>query len=373
MPRPDDAPAAVGTRPLASHVKLYHQARTAHLERATGSPHVTVLYARRRYDFDESTAAGVDARQASDREAARLLAGAPPQVLELTEPAYLPGVRRAALALAAVEVRSLGRRGVRPRVVCYAIANSDPRREWQAHGLRGRAGRALSIGLSRWVHSRVDRIAFGTSAAEDLYGDLYRRTPRRQRRMLVPALPAACTCAQGEPPRPLSLLFLGAFATRKGFVELLEAWPAVSSAVPGATLTLVGMGELAAQARELAAADDRVELVEDPPRPTIHAVLRRSSVLVLPSRPSATWREQVGLPIVEGLQHGCTVVTSEQTGLAEWLLAHGHHVAPSSTGAAGLAAALGAALLRPRDREAVLADLPDRDGRSAAEEWMFGP
>jgi hypothetical protein len=292
-PRPDDdrrAPAPVVNRPLGSHVKLYHQVRTAHLERATGDAHVTVLYAGRRYDFDQSTADGVDARPASDREAARLLAGDVPSVLELTEPAYLPGIRRAALALAAVEMRSLWHRGTRPRVVAYAIANSDPRREWPAHGLRGRAGRALSIGLSHWVLSRCDRIAFGTSAAQDLYSELYRRPPRRQRRLLVPALPAACTCGGQETVRPGSLLFLGAFARRKGFVELLSAWPAVSSAVPGATLTLVGMGEMAEDARRLADEDARVELLEDPPRSSIHAVLRRSSVLALPSRPSATWR-----------------------------------------------------------------------------------
>jgi glycosyltransferase involved in cell wall biosynthesis len=91
---------------------------------------------------------------------------------------------------------------------------------------------------------------------------------------------------------------------------------------------------------------------------------------VLPSQPSATWREQVGLPIVEGLSYGCTIVTTTETGLAGWLSEHGHRVVAADADDGELAAAVAAALLNPV--EDVVASLPDHDGRLAADAWMFG-
>ena len=68
-----------------------------------------------------------------------------------------------------------------------------------------------------------------------------------------------------------------------------------------ATLALLGKGALEQEARALSVAQPSVTLEVDPPRPRIHSVLDDSRVLVLWSQPSPTWREQVGLPIVEGL------------------------------------------------------------------------
>jgi glycosyltransferase involved in cell wall biosynthesis len=98
----------------------------------------------------------------------------------------------------------------------------------------------------------------------------------------------------------------------------------------------------------------------------------------LASQPTAGWREQVGLPIVEGLAHGCRVVTTDQTGLAGWLREHadrGHRVVPAGGSGADLAAAVLAALTTPTGDGpgSVLADLPVRDGRLAADDWLFEP
>ena len=94
---------------------------------------------------------------------------------------------------------------------------------------------------------------------------------------------------------------------------------------------------------------------------------------VLLSQPTPTWREQVGLPVVEGLAHGCTVVTTTETGLAGWLAAHGHEVLPPGAPDGEVAAAVDRALGRRRPAGDVLADLPAADGRLAADRWMFGP
>lgn len=362
---------ASGARLTARRVKLYHQARTVHLERALGAPDVTVLYAVQRYDFDPDLARRTDVRRLADGAAALLVARSRPDVLEVTEPAYLPGVRRAALAVAALRVATTLRRRPRPVVVTYAIANSDPRREWVPRGPRQRLSRTVSIALSRWLYARCDRVAFGTSAAEDLYRRLY-GAPGRQERAVIPALPAPCTCDDRPVRRAGSLVFVGAFVERKGFPVLLKAWTTVAASLPDATLHLVGTGRLVTSARALAAADEHVVLDEDPPRDMIHQALRTAAVLVLPSAPMPTWREQIGLPILEGLQHGCTVVTTAETGLADWLREHGHVVLDSGVGADALATALVAALSSPLDPSAVLADLPDRDGRQAAEDWLHG-
>ena len=49
----------------------------------------------------------------------------------------------------------------------------------------------------------------------------------------------------------------------------------------------------------------------------MHAALARAAVVVLPSRRTDGWREQVGLSLVEGAAHGCRLVTTTETGLAD--------------------------------------------------------
>jgi glycosyltransferase involved in cell wall biosynthesis len=58
------------------------------------------------------------------------------------------------------------------------------------------------------------------------------------------------------------------------------------------------------------------------PRSEVHELLRSGAVVVMPSVRLRRWREQIGLPLVEGLAHGCRVVTTTETGLAEDLRTH---------------------------------------------------
>ncbi|OIQ95606.1 glycosyl transferases group 1 [mine drainage metagenome] len=358
-------------KPVHDRVRLYHQARTAHLERGLAGRQTTLLYESRRYDFDTALADQVDARQVGALAAARLLWSSAVEVVEITEPAYLPGVRRAFVALLTVRVKGLLRRGRRPVVATYAIGNSDPRREFTPHGVKQHLSSWLNWQLSRRTMRWVDRIAFGTPAAEDLYRFLYGVPRRRQEQRLVPALPTPCTCDPTAQKVPGSVAYVGAFVERKGLRLLVDAWPDVTQHVPHATLALVGKGPLLAVAQALAAHDPQVRTVEDPPRSDIHAVLSRASVLVLASQPTPRWREQVGLPIVEGLQHGCTVVTTDETGLAPWLRAQGHTVIPGSSDAGTLAKHLIAAIRAPLPPASVLSSLPRDDGRLVADEWLL--
>ena len=377
------ARAAGQARPgrcVHSHVRLYESLRTAHLERAHELSAASIVYGRRRYDFDENLATGLDLIQANLAKTARVLWKSRVSAIEVNEPLMSDGLRRGAVAIATLRLRHPL---ARPLVVSYAIENRYP-----GHGapagrsplrrLRARLRRSLELALRGYVWRHLDRVAFGTSAARDLYrqvfGDLEppgRRGRRAPATTLVPALPKPCSCGPVDPKEPLSALFLGALTERKGFAEVLAAWPAIAARQPGAHLAIVGKGPMFAEAQTLAQRPD-VTLTVDPPRDEIHAQLRRSGVLVLPSRPTATWREQVGLPIVEGLAHGCTVVTTTETGLAPWLAQRGHHTL-SSPSVDEVAEAITRSLRSPRPPAEVRYDLPGEDGRLAADRWLFAP
>lgn len=369
--------------PLLDRVRVYESVRTAHLERAATLRAASILYRVRRYDFDAELADGLPLVPAGPLRTVRLLWGADPRELEVNEPLMLSAVPTAALAVATVRLRDQFRRAdarTRTRVVTYAIGNADPFVQFAPTSLKSRVRRTAERRLARWVWARLDVVVFGTDGSRDIYQRLLGTTTARQ--LTVPALPAPCTCAMMERPtagayrsaaaRAGRVLFLGALAERKGIDLLLHAWPEVRRQRPDARLRIVGKGALQGAVEAAAAADPTIEVLIDPPRALIHEELAGAAVLVLPSQPTRTWREQVGLPIVEALAHGTRVVTTTETGLADWLGAHGHRVVDGHADAAELAAATVAALAVGPDPDEVRATLPARDGRLAADDVMFG-
>ncbi|MDE9364323.1 glycosyltransferase [Luteipulveratus sp. YIM 133132] len=357
-------------RALHPHLRVYQQVRNAHLERAHASAPASLVYADRRYDFDDSLADGLDLHRARTLRTAALVAASPVRTLEVNEPAMRLGLVRAASAVAAARATAAVRR--RPvRVVTYAIGNLD---EWQipADRVRARVRRRAERVLSRWVAGRLDRIAYGTDGARRLYDELYGDRIEQADAVVVPALPERCGCLDRPGPArdPERVLFVGALQERKGVLHLLAAWPQVVRERPGARLTVIGTGELESHVREVTDGLQGACLVVDPPRAVIHDALREATVVVLLSQRTPTWREQVGLPIVEGLAHGCTVVTTGETGLAEWLAAHGHSVIPAGVPSDVVAGAVLDALGAARPPATVLRDLPAEDGRRAADAWL---
>ncbi|MFD2026424.1 glycosyltransferase family 4 protein [Promicromonospora aerolata] len=352
-------------------VRIYQTLRTAHLERALELPPADILYRQTRYDFDAGLVAQVRPQQVGDLRCAWLVARRGYETVEINEPAAVDCVRRSAAVLAALLVGDLVRRR-RTRVVTYAIGNIDPHALPKPASWWPRLGRRLDLVLARWVWQRVDRVVFGTQTARQVYGTVFGIAERRRLHWItIEALPAVCDCPADGGKAPGRLLFLGDLSQRKGFDSVLTAWSAVRRRVPEALLTVVGRGALLDDAYAAARADDRVRVIADPPRDVVHAELRRASVVVLPSRRQDAWREQVGLPIVEGLAHGCTVVTTDETGIADWLSRNGHGVVPAGSVAELLAPVLAEAATRPLDAGAVRASLPHRDSRLEADAWLF--
>jgi glycosyltransferase involved in cell wall biosynthesis len=352
-----------------TRARLYQTVRTAHLERAHELAPATIVFGSRRYDFDADLTSGLELIQAGPVRAALLLATSEVTELEINEPLMRSSARATALALAALRLRELFG-GPPTKVVAYAIGNDDPTRG--SLTLRERLSARLDLALMRFVWRRVDRIAYGTHVARATYQRILGSPPTRQAETLIEALPAACSCVESSGPRdPGRVVFLGAFVERKGLPLVLEAWPFVRAALPGARLTILGKGRLQALAERAGLADGSIDLVIDPPRTEIHRRLAESRVLVLPSQPSPHWREQLGLPIVEGLSHGCSVVTTTETGLATWLHDHGHEVVDTPTREEALAEAVVRAISSGPEHGDVAASLPPVDGRLAADEWMF--
>lgn len=351
------------------HVRLYDQVRSVHLERARELDPAAIVYRVKRYDFDPSLATGIELEQAGTLGAARIAMRSRITRVEVDEPLYLDSLPRTAAVLAVLGVKHLFG-APRAEVASYAIENLDPFAE-RPPRLRSRIRRGLERMLSSYVWHRLDTVVYGTTGARDLYGETFARRPHRQ--LTVEALPSPCPCAEGPTTLrdPDAVVFLGSFSPRKGFGDVLEAWPAIRSRRPQATLTLIGSGGMLEQAQAAAAADPSIRLLVDPPREVIHGELRRAHVLVLPSRRIGGWREQIGLPLVEALAHGCEVVTTSETGIAEFLIDTGHLVLPGDADSARIADGVDAALGRYRTAEEIRAALPPVDGRIAAGRALF--
>lgn len=354
-----------------AHVQLYDVARTAHFERIvrSGAP-ITVLYSERRYDFDAALAARVGARRAGVVGAFWYTLRHDIDVLEIAEPLLVRAAPRSFAAILGARLRA-ARRRTDVAVVAYAIENKDPREGISTLPWRARLRLRLQQLFVRRVWNSLDRVAFGTSQSQKLYARILGGGRATQR--LIPALPVADAAAAGATTREPIVTFLGEFSERKGFPLLLEAWPSVKAAHPGARLILIGKGDGATSARELGDRDATVQVEIDPPRTRIFDLLGETKVLALPSQPRPRWREQVGLPIVEGLGKGCLVVTTAETGLAEWLEDHGHAIVAPSGDVDALSRALTASLRDDRSPADVLRDLPESDGRAEAERWIVDP
>lgn len=348
-------------------LKLYDEVRTAHLERIT-EPRTTILFRRHRYDFDEALARGIDLQQAGAGGTLLWALRNPVDAIEVSEPFVVGTATRSLAAIIGNRARSLMRRERRARIVSYGIESLHPADAAPHLPIKARIRDGALALLVPMVWRGIDRFALGTDLAQEVYRRSF--TGRWPEHRVIPALPVARAGVDVAQTRASTMVFLGDFSQRKGFPDLLAAWPQIKERVPEARLTIIGKGIGEPDALALAQSDPSVRVIVSPPREEIFTALAESRVVVLPSRRTPLWREQVGLPIVEGLSCGCAVVATSETGLAHWLGEHQHWVVPPGNLAALCAAAV-AALESERGPAEIIADLPAIDGRAAAEAWLF--
>ena len=357
-------------------IRFYPEARTAHLERAVGMAPAMTLYLHRRGDFDETLAdQRPDFQQVRFIKLLARLVSAPPRVLEVPEPMWF---RYAPLVIIVLWVLRLFRPGSarKTRVVTYVIENSPierrprplarfPRRIWL---IAARILVALQV-------RHLDRVVFGTAGAREAL--MAAVSEPQQRRLAsvsrtVEAIPAVCECTRNAPTERDrdSVLFLGALEHRKGVDVLLQAWPSVRELVPTGRLTIAGDGPMDELVTGATREDPSITYMQGAPRSQIHEMLRSAQVVVLLSQPAGRWREQVGLPIIEGVAHGCKIVTTEETGMAQWLRSQAQSVIPAPTDPSVAARAIVDALQDPNGGSEY--HLPRVDGRLEADAWLIG-
>ncbi|MEH0825335.1 MULTISPECIES: glycosyltransferase [unclassified Micromonospora] len=349
-------------------IQVFEQARTAHLDRLALLPNTQLFFRHRSFDFDEAQASKVDATQMSRTAMIWRLAQSTPEVIEVNEPMFLRAWPTIIAAYCGALLASLRSRR-RVRIVCYAIENGDAEASFARHFRIAHVISRLLFRLAvNGLVSRVDGMAFGTEGAAANYS---RFVASRHRLSLATFSPLEPACSCDDSIESHGVLFVGALEQRKGVAELMAAWESVTGDLPGVTLTVVGKGQMEDVITEWIRTQPSARLVVDLERSDLHHAYRSARVLVLPSLRTPHWREQVGLPIVEALAHGCEIVTTDETGLADWLDRHGHRVVPSELPVGALSAAIREAWRSARPRSEILSSLPERDGRNLAAEWLF--
>ena len=296
--------------PQPTYVLYTPVLRSSHLERLEARPGFRLLASGRHPDCDDALlrAAPFPVVHGDPAALEDDLRAAPPDVLEITEPlwtAQWPASLRLADAVP------------QARLVTYAIEVLPPATAPPA--------------------DRLSAVAFGAQAAREAYDVSYPGAgwastvveERRDRcRDCFPALPD--DRVPDEVAAERELVFAAEFSERKAIDLLMAAWE--RAAPPGWRLRLLGWGPRTDQVLAWAAGRPDVAVVVQAPREVVHDAMRRAAAVVLPSRRVPGWREQIGLSIVEGLAHGCAVVTTQETGLAAGLRADGHTVLPAGDG-----------------------------------------
>jgi glycosyltransferase involved in cell wall biosynthesis len=256
------------------------------------------------------------------------------ELMEVAEPLWLGEWVRALRYVVLLKLL----RAVLPRrsgvsVATYAIENLDARERLSFRSLdaRPRVGGAVSrlvtagVGVSLLL---LDVVVFGTTGASENYQRVFGRFLLRTTSAVLPPRVDACRVCGPEvargAPRDPTVLFLGAPSERKGFSVLMTAWERSGGHDRGWRLVVADPDGTSDPALP-----PGVTIRTALPRHAVHDLLRSSAVVAMPSVRRLRWREQIGLPLVEGLAHGCRVVTTTETGLAEDL--HGHPLVTFTT------------------------------------------
>ncbi len=366
MPEPRDKDGA-------RHARYYRGARTAHLERLETQHSGDFLYNKTLYDFDISKApSGSRIRRVGVGTVLLSILKREYDVLEIVEP-YAPSALPQNLLIGlAWRLSRIGGR-TPTKLVTYAIENADlPQKFSQQFRVSVRLTQMLLSRAVLFSYRSLERIVFGTQDAaknyQRLLGPSFDNRPYPERRIILGlSSPRPTTDPDSTLP---TAIFVGALDNRKGVTLLLDAWPEVVGRDRAAQLIVMGKGPKEEEVRSRITDLDNVQFVVDPPRSTIWEALDRSDTLVLLSQPYPGWKEQIGLPIVEGLSAGLEIVASTETGIADWLSAHGHRVVPPTATPTELADAIYSALTQRRSRATIKDSLPERDGRLEADDWL---
>ncbi|MGF0311830.1 glycosyltransferase [Rhodococcus sp. IEGM1428] len=326
-----------------------------------------LLYRERMYDFEEQLTENISLQRSSRLQTVWRILTANEQFIEINEPFMVRAWPSLVLYTTAARIsRSVLRR--RFQLTTYAIENNSPilpirdllpiPPSWVKFFVRS---------ICAYLIKPVDRIAFGTPGAASNYRLLVPKILSHMDVTEALELPTPCTCH--GPAKKANLLFVGEFSDRKGIRQAMRLWDEVWDRAD-ITFTIIGQGPLLDFVVAWSKSHSNVQVVVDPPRDEIHTHLRRASTLVLLSQSTPRWREQIGLPIMEGLAHGCEIIATDQTGYAEWLSENGHTVVPQDVDYRRLAEVMLVKTRTPRPAAQIVGTLPLTSSRHDFDRWM---
>lgn len=356
----------------AQRAKFYSIIRSAHLERSNSSQDEWILYTRTNYDLDPALLDGSSrAVRVSPWRLPQFLRSNNIKVLEVNEPLMLPAW--------SVIIPIFLLRIVSPvmwspfRVTFYAIENLDPSENLARQLHLPRSVARICTSLACQVAFRLaNRVVFGTEGSMELYASKlgkYWKTAQLQSKIrLIDPLPSPIK-GIADQKIAASVLFLGDLSKRKGITRLMDAWEKLPEG-HRLSLSIIGVGEELARVAAWAEGKPEVHLLVNPARSVIHEALASAETLVLLSHTDARWREQIGLPLLEGWSYGCNLICTEATGIAALLKRAGHTVLPENFSDDMLVAALTGSSQSRRSAAEIQKYLPPVDGRLTADRWL---
>jgi glycosyltransferase involved in cell wall biosynthesis len=211
--------------------------------------------------------------------------------------------------------------------------------------------------LARLSFERADLVA---PVSEELAGHLRELAPKATFEVVPNVVDASAFAPASDQPADSRrggprLLNVAALAEKKGHRYLLEAL----TELPGATLDVVGDGELRGQLERQAGSlglDGRVRFLGERPKHEVAELMRAADLLVLPSL-----AENLPVVLIEAQASGLPAVATRVGGVPELIDDEAGVLAPPADPPA-LAAAIGEALSREFDPHALAARARDRYG-----------
>ncbi len=177
----------------------------------------------------------------------------------------------------------------------------------------------------RAVLATTLRASDGVFCANQAAVDLLRRRGYRKPTWRIPAVGVDTTVftpRPGPPSGPFTVGYVGRLVPEKGIDTLIDAVAKLTRADPATDLRLriIGGGPLAAQLDAQAATAgiaDRVEFVAGLPPQAVPAALGALHALVLPSRSTPVWQEQLGRVLLEAMAVGVPVIGAQSGAIPE--------------------------------------------------------